>query len=136
MNCSPASLVAASRCYCLPANASRGAWLWLLWQWANAQSAPVTGAPILSNGSGGFCQLMVDITGNVGTQTSGGPATSPVPVIADGGGGFWQIVTDAVCNRGTTSVPGPATAPVVLIDANLVNWTLTVDNTGNLGATS
>jgi hypothetical protein len=91
---------------------------------------------ILNDGSGGFCQLVVDITGNVGAQASAGPASIPVPVIADGSGGFWMIVTDAVCDRGTTSVAGPATAPVILIDANSVAWTLIVDNMGNLGATS
>lgn len=108
--------------------------VYLLCQWLK-KNRPL-GSPILSNGAGGFCQLVVDITGKVGAQPSAGPATSPAPVIADGVGGFWQVVTDSACNRGTTSVAGPATALVVLIDANSVAWTLTVDSSGNLGATS
>lgn len=97
----------------------------------------IPGLVILSDGAGGFCQLVVDITGNVGAQASAGPATAPAPVLADGFGGFWQIVTDSVCDRGTTSVAGPATVPIpTLVDSNAVVWSLVVDQTGNLGATS
>ena len=101
-----------------------------------SHATPVSGTTILSNGSGGFCQLVVDITGNLGAQSSAGPATVPTPVIADGLGGFWVIVTDSICDRGTNSVAGPATAPVVILDSNSVAWTLIVDATGNLGSTS
>ena len=97
---------------------------------------PSTDGPILSNGAGGFCQLVVSVNGEVGAQTSSGPATVTVPVLADGSGGFWQIVTDGSCQRGTTSVAGPATSPVVILDADSVAWTLIVDVNGNLGATS
>lgn len=141
MDCSPAAIARASRCYCLPDDRQRAALLWLACAWATAVTVPVTTPVttsdiILSNGTGGFCRLVVDILGNVGAVVDAGPATATVPVIADGVGGFWQIVTDAVCDRGTTSVAGPATAAVVLLDANSVAWTLVADGTGNLGATS
>lgn len=91
---------------------------------------------VLSDGAGGFCQLVVDVNGNVGAYSSAGPAIGTAPVIADGSGGFWQIVTNGSCERGTTSVAGPATAPVVLMDSNSVAWTLVVAPDGSLGATS
>jgi hypothetical protein len=136
MNCSPTALALAARCFCLPDDRQRAAWISLLCAWAKA-AASTPGVVIIDNGAGGFCQLIVDITGNVGAQPAAGPATAPAPVLSDGVGGFWQIITDSVCDRGTMSVAGPATVPVpTLIDANSVVWTLIVDNGGNLGASS
>lgn len=138
MDCNPATLVRLAKCQaCAPRNAKKAVALWLLCQWLDKKKAgPSTSSIVLSNGAGGFCGLIVDVAGNVGAFPLAGPATIPVPVLDDGVGGFWQIVTDAACNRGTTPVAGPATVPPVLNDAHNVAWTLVVDSSGNLGATS
>lgn len=88
---------------------------------------------IFGDGGGGFWQLIVDISGNVGTQATVGPATSDV-ILADGVGGFWKVVVDIAGNRGTTPDAGPATLVPALDDGTGVFWKLIVDATGNLGA--
>ena len=136
-SCDPNALMEVARCFrCLPRGSLLEVQVGLLCQWANGTTPtpPVGSGVVLSNGAGGFCRLVVDVTGNIGADVYPGPATSPVPVLADGSGGFWQIVTDGDCNRGMTSVAGPATAVPVLVDSNSVSWTLVVDSTGNLGA--
>lgn len=90
---------------------------------------------ILDDGMGGFWQLIVDTSGNVGTQSVAGPA-SPDIILDDGGGGFWKVVVDTIGNRGTVSDLGPATAAPVLYDGVSTYWELVVDTSGNLGASS
>ena len=139
ISCDPQSLITSASCYrCIPRGNLRQVMVYLLCQWTSATITPSTpGVVIIDNGAGGFCQLVVDVTGNVGAQPVAGPATGPAPVLADGLGGFWQIITDSACDRGTMSVAGPATVPVpTLIDSNSVVWTLIADQFGNLGASS
>lgn len=90
---------------------------------------------ILSDGVGGFWQLIVDATGNVGTQATVGPAGSDI-ILDDGGGGFWKVVVDALGNRGATPDAGPSTLVPALDDGAGGFWKLIVDVTGNLGAQS
>jgi hypothetical protein len=68
-------------------------------------------------------------------QTVPGPATPDV-ILADGGGGFWKLTASVAGDRYGVSNAGPATVAPVILDSNLVAWTLIVDATGNIGATS
>jgi hypothetical protein len=90
---------------------------------------------IFDDGAGGFWQLIVDITGNVGTQSTVGPATMDI-ILDDGSGGFWKIVVDAAGDRGTVSDAGPATLAPVLFDGVAGYWELIVDSNGQLGSQS
>jgi hypothetical protein len=40
MNCSPTALASGARCYCLPDNGQRAAWIYLLCRWSNAGGTP------------------------------------------------------------------------------------------------
>lgn len=90
---------------------------------------------ILSNGASGFVRVIVDLAGNVLTQTDPGPATADV-ILADANGGFWKLRANTAGLRVCQSDPGPATVAPVLLDANLAAWTLVVDTAGNVGATA
>lgn len=46
MNCDPASLAAAARCFCLPDDRQRGAMIYLLCQWSNKVGCTLPTAPI------------------------------------------------------------------------------------------
>jgi hypothetical protein len=90
---------------------------------------------ILPDGSGGFWRVIVDLLGDVYTQSDPGPATPDV-ILADGGGGFWKLTASVAGDRYGVSNAGPATVAPVILDANLVAWTLTVDALGDITATS
>jgi hypothetical protein len=90
---------------------------------------------ILPDGSGGFWRVILSINGDVYLQDDPGPKTSDV-ILSDYGGGFWKLTASVNGDRYAVSNAGPATVPPMILDANLVAWTLIVDNTGNLGATS
>ena len=79
--------------------------------------------------------MILDVAGNIGTQSDLGPAT-PNVILDDGGGGFWKLTVSVSGDRYGVSNAGPATVAPVILDSNLVAWTIIVDNSGNIAATS
>lgn len=103
-----------------------------------SHGTPVAATPtlvILPDLSGGFWRVILDVLGNVGTQSDPGPATPDV-ILADGGGGFWKLTASVVGDRYGVSNAGPATVAPVISDANLVAWTLEADTLGDIWANS
>lgn len=160
------TISSASACFCFPEPVQRAVTIYLLRQIAGLTMTPVElsraasgmafpsnvavqiiawlistievsiSTVILPDGSGGFWKLIVDVNGNVGTQSDPGPATADV-ILADGSGGFWKMVADTNGDRGAQSDAGPATFPVpVLSDGFGGNWQLVADTSGNVGATA
>src|ERR1017187_10259603 len=68
MNCDPASLAAASRCWCLPDNRQRGAMLYLLCQWASNTGCTLPTAPIDLGASAGDGQVTLTWPAGVGAN--------------------------------------------------------------------
>lgn len=90
---------------------------------------------ILPDGAGGFWMILVDTSGNIGTESVTGPATDDV-ILDDGAGGYWKLIADSNGNRGMESHAGPPTAGAVIEDSAGGFWNLIVDVNGNLGAES
>ena len=70
--CDPASLAKAASCYCFPENLQRGAWVYLLCQWANKGGGPsctLPTAPVDLGASAGNAQ--VTLTWPVGVGATG-----------------------------------------------------------------
>ena len=88
---------------------------------------------ILDDGAGNLFEVIVDPSGNLGTNPSAGPATADV-ILADGSGGFWKMIVDSDGNLGTTTDAGPATPVPELDDGAGGTWSPIVDGSGNLGA--
>ena len=72
MNCDPATLASASRCWCFPADRQRAARIFLLCSWANAGAAPVILVPsnIVLPVITGTAQIGFTLTGSNGTWTN------------------------------------------------------------------
>lgn len=125
----------------LTAQALQQIWTVLAVAWAGVPVTPPVTPPapssivILPDGAGGFWRVIIDVLGDVGTQSDPGPQTPDV-ILSDGGGGFWKLIADTQGNRMGQTNAGPATVPPVLLDANLVAWTLVTDSLGDIGATS
>ena len=131
--CDPSYLARLSACYCFQSRQHQAVQIYALWIWANALIAPTPPVPtgvILPDGAGGFWLLVISSNGNIGMTTDPGPATPDV-ILADGSGGFWKLIVNPSGLRGTQSDPGPATAA-----PTAGGWTLVVDTSGELGATS
>ena len=90
MNCTPSSLAVAAIGYTgIPSGMMPGIIVHLLGIWATGVTPFIS--VIVQDTDGFFWLLVVDLDGNVGAQSSAGPATPDV-VLADGSGGFWKII--------------------------------------------
>lgn len=126
MNCEPEDLIAAAKCYrCIPRGMQASVQLYLLASIANA--GVLSPRYVLPDGAGGFWLLVTDGLGNLGTESTSGPASSDI-ILEDELGGFWKVIVDTNGLRGAEPSAGPATiAPVIN------HWRLVVDSDGNVG---
>src|ERR1035437_551429 len=147
--CDPASLAKAASCYCFPENLQRGAWVYLLCQWANKGGGPsctLPTAPVDLGASAGNAQVTLTWPVGVGATgynikralVPGGPytvigtsASSPyVDLTAVNGTAYYYVVssTNACGESAGNSIESHAT-PVYasfLVTTTGVNQVLTI----------
>lgn len=122
----PNALLVDARCFsCIPSGVQAAAQLYLLAGIVDAGGVSVK--YVVEDDAGGFWRLRVDALGNLGTQSTNGPA-SPDIILEDELGGFWKLIVDTNGLRGAESNAGPAT-----IAPEIHHWQLTVDSNGNVG---